>query len=403
MKHLLVIIFTLGLFIQNSNAQKSKLVGSWLVTKVEAGGEIQGPYQVTEFTAEGKMVMMGMEVASWKYNKKANSIEMESDFDKDFSGVAKIVKLNADELICIKDDVKVFYQKLDENKITANNKISGVIGTWVFKGVPYPYANTYLTFKEPDKFTMIQKQEGMESSSKGTWIFDKQNSSLIMIGLRGEDILKGENKVIKIDNETIELENNGTVFKANKKAKNAIEIEHLTFTEDDFYTEDGDYKYETDEEKLPWRRWDILKKDLLNVKQLVYNYYTLIQNTEVFETKILTANVQASMEEEGFNIENIFNGYDSKERELEINDNFSDPLYPLEGYTYRIVGKEQITTPAGTFDCTVLEVPAGLDLLKKVWMVNDKIGVFAKIIEDNPDELWGHYSVYELQEIKTVE
>ncbi len=403
MKNLLLVLITLIFFAEIANAQKSKLIGSWLVTKVEADGEIQEPYQVTEFTAEGKMGMMGMEVASWKYNKKTNSIEMESDFDKDFSGVAKILKLNTDELIFVKDDVKVFYQKLDENKIAANNKISGVIGTWVFKGEPYPYANTYLTFKEPDEFTMIQKQEGMESSSKGTWIFDKQKMSLIMIGLRGEDMLKGENKVVKIDNETIELENHGKVFNANKKAGNAVEIEHLTFTEDDFYTEDGDYKYYDDEEKLPWQDPMMMMMSLVNVKHLLYKYSVLVENAGVFEDIILTADVVSNPQEQELSIDNIFYGYDRynlpEDTALPSNDNYDHILYPDEENTFRLAGSEEITTPAGTFDCAVVEVVTTREARKKLWMIIDKPGVYAKIIEDKPGT-FGYYNIYELQAIK---
>ena len=85
---------------------------------------------------------------------------------------------------------------------------------------------------------------------------------------------------------------------------------------------------------------------------------------------------------------------------MSINRNFSNPIYPLEGILYRVVGEEQITTPAGTFECTVLEAVNYSDVLKKLWMVNDKIGVYAKIIEENPDENSGYYYIYELQEIK---
>jgi hypothetical protein len=404
MKHLLVIIFTLGFFVQNTNAQNSKIVGSWLLTKVETDGEIEETYMVTEFTADGKMVMMGMEVASWKYNKKANSIEMESDFDKDFRGVAKILKLNADELILVKDNVKAFYQKLDFKSIATENEASGFFGTWEIENKNNPEGRNFITFKTPDELVYVVKNKNrQQKGGGGMWMFDKEDMILTMIGFYDVDMPEGESKITKLDDDSLELENSGKTYSLKKQKKPDNKIERLTFSQEDFYTEDGDFKYEADEEKLPWRRWDLLKKDLLNVKQLVYNYHTLIKGTEVFETKKLTANVQASMEEEGFNIDNIFNGYDSNERELEINENFSDPLYPLEGYTCRIVGKEQITTPAGTFDCTVLEVHAGLDLLKKVWMVNDKIGVFAKIIEENTDDMYGYYHIYELQEIKTID
>ncbi|WP_347840664.1 hypothetical protein [uncultured Draconibacterium sp.] len=404
MKHLLIVVFTLAFFVQNCFAQNSKLYGSWLLTRVDAGGQVQKPYQVSEFTSDGKMLMMGMEVASWKYNKSTNSIEMESDFDKDFNGIAKIVKLDKDELIFDKDDVKVFYQKLNETKITSNNKNSGLFGTWEFKDVPYSEATTLITFTEPDQFKIIHKEEGYSSNSDGTFIFNKQNSSLIMAGLRCEDTFHGENRVVKISGEKLALEHNETTFKGIKKVQKDTKIEHLTFAEDDFYTEGGDYKYYDDEEKLPWRNWSEMKSGLLNVKQLVYNYSTLVEGSESFETKTLTADVRATPDEEGFAIDNIFVGYDRynlpDDVEFHVSNEYSNPLYPLEDDVFRVVGKEQITTPAGTFDCTVLEGINDSGTLKKLWMVTDKIGVYAKIIDDNPDEFWGYYSVYELQEIR---
>ncbi|MBN2238122.1 MAG: hypothetical protein JW729_11220, partial [Bacteroidales bacterium] len=84
--------------------------------------------------------------------------------------------------------------------------------------------------------------------------------------------------------------------------------------------------------------------------------------------------------------------------ELRPNYEYSYPLYPLKDDTYRVVGQEQITTPAGTFDCTVLEVIYDYDIAKKLWMINDKIGVYAKIIEDKPGS-FGKYAIFELQEI----
>ncbi|NOR74906.1 MAG: hypothetical protein GQ525_07085 [Draconibacterium sp.] len=407
MKHLLVVIFTLIFFVQNSNAQNSKLVGSWLMTKTEVGGEIQKPYFITEFNEDGKFVVMGMEFGTWEYNKKNNSIILKSEMDKDWNSERKIVNLTDKELVTTIDDARLFYKKVDMAKITESNKNSGLMGMWEFKDVPYSEASTLVTFTEPDEFSIIEKQEGMTANLSGTWIFDNQEKSLIMIGLRGEDTFNGNNKVLKIDGETIELENNGTVFKANKKAENTSKIERLTFTEAEFFTEDGDYKYYDEEEKLPWRNWDELKMNLLSVKQLVYNFSTLINGTEAFENKTLTADVKATLEEERFTIDNIFIGFDRynlpEDSEFYENTEYWKPLYPLVEETYRIVGNEQITTPAGTFDCTVLEVVNISGVMKKLWMINDKVGVYAKIIEDDPDEIFGHYSIYELQEIKATE
>lgn len=404
MKKTILIIILFISIIELANAQKSKLVGSWLMVKAEVGGEVQNPYFITEFKTDGNFLVMGIEAGAWEYDKASNAIVMKSELDKDFNGEGKVIKLTDDKLELDKAGAKLFYKKVDERKIASENNESGLFGMWEFKDVPYSEATTLVTFTQPDEFTMIQKEEGRRANLNGTWIFDKQNSVLIMIGLRGEDTFNGENKIVKINAKDLKLENNGTVLKGNKKAQNTTKIEHLSFTEDEFYTEDGDYKYYDDEEKLPWRNWSEMKTGLLNIKHLVYNYSTLISGTEAFETKILTADVKAILEEEGFVIDNVFNGYDRynlpEDAEFYVNTKYSELLYPLEDDIFRIVGNEEITTPAGTFDCAVLEGVNDSGALKKLWMITDKIGVYAKIIEEDPDETWGYYKVYELQAIK---
>ncbi len=404
MKKIFFLVIALITFTGMAKAQKSKLVGSWLMLKAEVNGKVQKPYFVTNFDENGKMVVMGMEAGTWSFNKKNNSIVLKSELDKDFNGEGKILNVNEKELIIDKDGVKMYYLKIDMNYISESNKNSGLIGMWEFSNVPYSEATTVLTFTEPDEFTMVQKEEGMTSNFSGTWIFDKQNSALILIGLRSEDTFKGENKMVKIDEENLELEHNGTVFKGHKKAKNSTKIERLTFTEAEFFTEDGDYKYYDDAEKLPWLNWGEMKTGLLNINQLVYKYATLISGTDAFETKTLTADVKATPQEEGFVIDNVFNGYDrynlSEDEAFNENTKYTNPLYPLNVEILRVVGTEKITTPAGTFDCTVVEAVKDSEVMKKLWMISDQIGIYAKIIEDDPDETWGHYTVYELQEIK---
>ncbi len=47
--------------------------------------------------------------------------------------------------------------------------------------------------------------------------------------------------------------------------------------------------------------------------------------------------------------------------------------------TYIITGDEQIKTPAGNFDCVIVEIKAeGEDV--KAWMIKDKTGIYAKYI-----------------------
>ncbi|VAW22917.1 hypothetical protein MNBD_BACTEROID04-846 [hydrothermal vent metagenome] len=405
MKKLIYISIAFIAFIGTINAQKSKLVGSWLLTKAEVRTEVQKPYQITNFNEDGKFTIMGIEVGTWGYNKSNNAIVMKSEFDKDFNGEGKILKLTEKELIVNKDGVKMFYKKIDMTTVVANNKNSRLIGMWEFKDIPYDGANTFVTFNEPDEFTILQKEEGMETTLRGTWIFDMQETSLIMVGLRGEDIFKGENKLIKITDETIQLDNGERLFTAKRKLKSNIKIERLTFSEKDFYNDDGDYKYEDDEQKLPWDDFYKMIDELVTIKQLVYNYSTLIKGSTSFETKTLTANVNANIEEEKVSIDNVFKGYDSynlpDDTAMQPN-NYDqyNKLFPLEEDTFRVVGEEEITVAAGTFTCTVIEAIGSFDENIKLWMINNKPGILAKVIKDNPDKSFGYYHIYELQEIK---
>jgi hypothetical protein len=344
--------------------------------------------------------MQGMFFGKWDYKPLSEKVFFDNE---DFSGEHPIIKCNENELVLNINGANIYFSKIDRDKIKNDNTESGLLGTWEFKDLPYPEVSTLLKFSEPDEFSIIQIAEGVTTNLGGSWIFDKSEISLLMLGLRSGDIFKGENRVVKIDNENLELENNGTIFKGNKKTPGIIKITHLTFTGEDFFNKDGDYKYSDDEEKLPWRNWDEMKRGLLNVKHLVYNYSTLIKGTEEFETKTLTADVNATLEEEGFAIDNVFNGYDRynlpEDAEFYTSTEYTMPLYPIEDYFFRVVGNEQITTPAGTFDCTILEGIGDSGALKKLWMINDKIGVYAKIIEEDPGETWGYYWVYELQAI----
>lgn len=407
MKRTLLLALILFVFIGLSNAQKPEIIGTWLLERVEMDDEIQQPFMVNEFQKGGAMLMMGMEVATWKFNKKGDGIVLKSDFDKDFDGEMLILSYTEKELVFDKDGVKLFYLRLKEAEIIAGNINSGLFGTWEVKDCPNAGLNTLLTFTEPDLMSIIEKGGGYESTSSGTWIFNEQKMSLQMIGPRSEDIFFGKSKVLAVDEETLSLENNGKVYKARRKVSNSNKIERLTFNEDDFYTDDGDYKYEEEARNLPWANWSELKMGLLNVKELVYSYSKLIEGTETFDSEILRANVEASLEEEGYLIDFIFYGYDSfnppDDTQIPPNPSYYNDLYPLNEYTYRIVGKEQITTAAGTFDCTVIEALGDSDLLRKLWMIDDRLGIYAKIIQEDPDENFGHYAIYELQEIKTVD
>ena len=402
MKKIYVIIITLLLVVGQSNAQKKELIGHWLATQVETQGEIENPYLLFNYTKDGKMMLMGMEIAKWQYNKKTNKIVMTSEFDKDFNGNAKILILTKNKLIVEKDDTKVTYQKLDLEKVAMANKNSGLVGSWRLNNEENPDIVHILTFNSPNDFVLITKDYGSQSKSKGTWIFNKKDKTIVLIGYSMEHF-KGLNKVIHLSDNKISLENKDVTYAFTKEKDQTNKIEHLTFNQEDFFNENGDFKYYDDEEKLPWNSWSEMKPDILNVKQLVYTYSNLIPDTTSFENKRLTANVEVNMDEEGYYIDNVFIGFDSynvpedTEFPIILFDSYNK-LYPLENASFRIQDKETITTPAGTFNCTIVEAIKD-DVKQKLWLINNKLGIYAKIIEEDPDENFGHYHIYELQEI----
>ena len=247
----------------------------------------------------------------------------------------------------------------------------------------------------------------------GSWSFSKKQNAILMTSTLDNDF-NGKATIVKITkNELVYTKDESTlhfkkVIAANlqpeTKAKEPLNLpSRLTFVEADFFTDDGEYKHYDDEEKLPWRDIDEMLIRMANVKQLVYKYSNLDGGATDFTHKTLTALVNSNHEEQTLSIDYIFHGYDRfnlpDDVALQPNSEYSNLLYPEEENTFRVSGIEQVTTPAGTFDCTVVEVVGRFETRKKLWMINSKPGIYAKIITDKPGK-FGQYSVFELLEIK---
>ena len=400
---LLIALIIIGFI---GNAQTELIAGSWLITKVEVEGEIEEPCVFITFKENGQMEIMGIEAGSWKYNKSKNAIVMKSDLDKDFSGDTKILTITNKEMVASKDGVTIYYTKIDEAEIAKNNEASALEGTWKITDPIGEGQSQILKMELPDSFVLKEIQEGSEATIMGTWIFNPEEETLIMIGF--SELLSGENTIIAFDSEQLILENSGTRITAEVEKTESNKIERLSFTEQDFFTEEGDYKYYDDEGRLPWQDPYEMMMKLANIQHLVYNYAVLVNDTEVFTNKTLTADVEVYVDEPGLSIDFIFYGYDNYDLpdDTELPPNYYDisgysiPLYPLrDDNPFRIAGTEEITTPTGTFDCTVIEVAGSFDRRQKLWMINDMPGIYAKIIEDKEGS-FGHHIIYELQEIK---
>ena len=377
----------------------NKFTGEWLLKNIEKNGETIFVGEIVEFNKNGIFYIQDMVLGKWNYNKSSKNLIFDT---KKLKGEHSILKHTKNKFILEDEGGKITFSKIDKEKITKENAESGIIGTWEFEKENASETLKLLTFKAPNEFTLVEKGGGMKSKSSGIWMFSKKDISLIIIGQIEK--LRGLNKVISISNKELSVENNGIIYTVKKIAQNAVSIERLTFTDKDFYNENGEYKYYDNEEKLPWKDSYQMITNLTNVKYLVYNYSTLIEDTKTFDTKIFTAHVIANEEEQTLSIDNIFNGFDRynlpDDTELPPNNyNYNKKLFPLEGDTFRVVGEEEITTPAGTFNCTVVEATERFDGRVKLWMINDKPGIIARVIKDNPKS-FGYYNIYDLKEIK---
>ena len=287
-----------------------------------------------------------------------------------------------------------------------NAQESEIIGKWTLtkmqKGDETREVDSGIIFEEDNilKLGYFNMEEIVEA---GTWEYDKQQNSIIMNSTVNKN-MNGKAKLILVTEDELQYEKDGVIYTLVKYDDSEEYGAMLDFSEADFFTEDGNYKYEGEEEKLPWKDPSEMLMSLINVKHLVYKRSKLNELTNSFEDIILTADVAANAEEMSLSIDYIFFGFDRhnipEDLELPPNTEYANLLYPETEFNFRIVKTEEITTNAGTFLCTVVEA-AQDEIQKKLWMINDRPGVYAKIIIEKPG-MFGAYSleIYELDEIQ---
>jgi hypothetical protein len=404
MKKLSLLLFAILLISANLSAEESP-IGKWLLIKVEIEGTTQNLFSEVEFKDDGYISMEGRVFGEWEYNNKAKSITIESDMIKEFAGTRTINKLNIKEMVLVGPKVKMYFERLDPKKILKDNTNSGLEGTWK---TSMNNMDQTIIFDLPKSITITETNTGSVSTSKGEWIFNSDDNSLIL--MTRFDGLRGKVKIEEVTEKKLVINSNDEIIKATKLEKSKVKIERLTFNEGDFYDDNGDYKYYGSEEKLPWQDVYMEIQKMEEVASLTYSMSTLIENTETFDTKTLSAIVSANASEGYMEMDNIFNGFDRnnlpEDYEMTVSQinidegNYDKKLFPFETSTFRVVDqKVEITTLAGTFTCTSVEFIGSFDENIKIWMINDKLGVIAKVIKDSPGN-FGHYIVYDLIEVK---
>jgi hypothetical protein len=376
-------------------AEEISITGNWLMMKAEIGDKVKESYLIMEFTDKGVIKIMGIRVGSWELNDKRDKIIMKSSKFRKLNGENKILKLTDKELILEKEGVKIYYLKIDKDAIKKINKDSKLTGVWKINTNDGTFK--YIKFEKPDKFLFMNIDGGMSESVNGNWIFNPKDKTVILISF--SPVFRGKRKILKINSKEFIWENNGISKRATKQFTEENSIERLLFKETDFPEENKD------EEKLPWREFQDMLLFLNNIKSVKYKKSVLINELNVFVYSEILSEIDADINKEKVKFTNyIINGGIKKQ----YSENYKGGLterynyfFPKnELFPYRIKGVETIEVPAGKFKCTVVE---GFDGETKVkyWMINDKPGIYAKIIMENSIASGKLvYSVYELLEIE---
>ncbi len=243
----------------------------------------------------------------------------------------------------------------------------------------------------------------------GTWKCDKTRKMLIMESTIDKDF-NGEAKVINLKEDKLSYKKEDAILNFKKtemlssnKASAKEIAPTLSFTSDDFFNGD---EYIDDSERLPWN-FEQIYNNMKNIKEMIYDVDHFEPNKGKTDSWINSYKV-AFMDEGDLSIREYSyfqkdyidmseNGYPLYEETKAIKE-----FYPRsKPDMYKVVGEEFLNTISGELICTVVEAMGDFDQKIKFWMINDKPGVYAKIIivkdEGNP---FDYTNVYTLKEIK---
>ncbi len=379
----------------NINAETSPITGSWLMTKVEIAGKVDEPNYITIFNKNGTMEIMGMNVGTWKYNSNDEILMLNSQMDKDFNGECKVLELSKSKLIVNKDGATLYYSKIDSQKIAKDNNKSNIAGLWKIESKEN--TTTLIKFELPDNYSYIKAEDGMTEKTKGTWIYNSIEKTILFIGFLSD--LEGNTNIQKISTDQLVLENKGKIIKAKRINTDKNKIERLVFEYEDIPEENnGEYS-------LPWT-FEPMVNFLKNVKSIKFKYGKLIEDFNILKhTSDVVSIIKTDSDKQTVRFTNLSISAGDTSQFSEnykggLTERYNDFFPKEELGLYKIIGIADVKVPAGKFKCTVVEGFNG-DKRCKYWMINDKPGIYAKIIvedEDVFDKL--DYSLFELEEIR---
>ena len=249
---------------------KNKLVGEYLLLKIiEKEKTVDIGNSIFDFKNNGTLYIRGMFFAKWRYDDKKKNINIISVENEGFDGDNKIIKTGEELILLTAKGDEIFFKRLDFDKITKNNKASGLIGVWkldinwgtmiteeaveevveevseevveeVSEEVVEEVSEEVVEelseeiFDESDNLqnnietnylslkTMNMYSYGQgNGNSSGMWIFNKKEMKLYIIG--GYIPFSGANKIIKISEESFSfIDVKGNKYTAIKTTEKAV-------------------------------------------------------------------------------------------------------------------------------------------------------------------------------------
>ncbi len=396
MKKILLIIISLAFIINNISAVTTDIIGQWLMTKAVFNGNTDEVYQTLNFRDDGSAYIQGRGFGSWKTNSKDNTVTIESEMIDEFAGTWKISKSTESKMTLGSKDGSLFFTRYNPEEIENNNKNSGLKGVWKLNNKDEDDADILLYFKAPDKLLVHYTGYGYTGKGSGIWIHNKKENSVILIVQ--DRLLRGRNDIVSITNGEFILKNKGIKITGYKLEQNGKTREQLPLVENDNKLTTNIQNDETtglNRENFSWFNIEAKNSYLKDVTTLKYKKSTLLDNFDVFITENLSADVSFDEYNGTIEIDDIFD-------ELPGSDDYEEnAFYPLEEpFEYTVVGEKDITVPAGTYKCTVIDINDTFEGSRtRLYMINNRPGVYAKIITVKKEFDDETYNMYELTRI----
>ncbi len=165
----------------------------------------------------------------------------------------------------------------------------------------------------------------------------------------------------------------------------SLDIPKITFKDNDMYI-NGEYS--PDYSKIPWKYSDIFKT-FVGKKEILYRRYNDKDGRTIQEDALRidfkdTTDTAFFSRRFGVSQNDFIDGdwrKHSKERgRFSYDDEYLFSPFLRKVDKFKVIGKEQIKTPAGTFTCTKVEAIASWGKPMIIWMIDDMPGVYAKFV-----------------------